>query len=360
MRLKITLLINTCIAFCCTAQGLTAYEDYRRNFVVFDDGIIKTLEIQPITKYAIGGKCIPYIDNLGYFKIYTNKVVHDVSYGTNIDFIATDNLVSYAFNDQLWVFENGKKTLLTVWAKEYKVSDYTVAYLDNNNNTFNAYQNGEIIKIEDVLSGINDFNYKVGENIIAYNFMNTFSIFYAGEKQEITFNNTPTNYEIGRNIVAYNNAQAHTFNAFYKGKIYKLEDFEPNWYSVGDNMILYKDQLNNLKVFYNGEVRNLSNFEVSLVEVQDNICSYVEQNQFKVFFNGEIKVLEYFTPNSRILENNTVLYLDQNNLLKYFDGTMGKNISSEIVSLYDIHINTISFQNSGGRTRVFYKGKLYQ
>jgi hypothetical protein len=342
------------------SQGLMGYEDFRRNFVVFDDGIIKTLEIQPVLKYGVGGKCIPYIDNLGYFKIYNNKKVHQVNYGANIDFIATDNLVSYFFNEQLWVFENGEKHLLSIWARDFKVSDYTIAYTDNNNNSFNVYQAGQIIKIEDVMSGVNELNYKVGENIVAYNFLNSFNVFYNGHKEEITFNNPPSAYEVGRNIVAYTNPQQQTFNAYYNGQIYKLEDFQPTWFRTGDNMILYKDQLNNLKIFYNGEVKNLSNFEVTNIDIEDNICTFVEQGQFRVFFKGEVKTLEYYTPTVRILDNNTVLYLDQNNLLKYFDGKTGVNISSERVSNFGIYINTIKFENSGGQNRIFYKGKIYQ
>lgn len=357
---KILLLIFIASGLVSFSQGLTAFQDFRNNFIVFDEGEFKTLENQPVLKYGIGGKCIPYIDNLGYFKIYADHKVYEITYGANIDFLATDNLVTYFFNDQLWVFENGKKTLLTVWTKNFKVSDYTVAYLDNNSNSFNIYQDGKIIKIEDVMTGVNELNYKVGENLIAYSYFNSFMVYYGGKKQELTFNNEPGSYQTGRNIVAYTNLQEQSFNVFYSGTNFKIEDFLPSWYSVGDNMVIYKDQLNNLKIFDKGEVKFLSNFEVSQIAIADNICTYVEQNQFKVYFNNEIKTLEFFSPKSRILDQNTVIYTDQNNSLKYFDGVSGKIITSEIISQFDLNINIISYKNSGNRTKVFYKGEIYQ
>jgi hypothetical protein len=341
------------------SQGITAFIDYRSNFVVFDDGVFKTLEIQPIQRFSIGAKMVAYIDNLGYFKIYQNGKTHQVAYGTNIDFKCTDNLVTFYFNEQLWVFDNGEKKMLSLWTTDFKTSDYTVAFLDNQKNTFNIYQAGEIIKLEDVQTGINDLNYSIGENIIAYSYMNEFKVFYLGQNTEISFNNHPTSFEAGRNIVAYNLPREQTFNVFYKGENIKLEDFQPSWFKTGDNMVIYKDQLGNLKIFYDGQTKSLSNYQATQIDVQDNICSFVEQGQFKIFFQGELKILEYFVPNSKILDNNTVLYVDQTNSLKYFNGTAGEVITSERVGQIDLNINTISYQNSAGRNRVFYKGVLY-
>lgn len=353
--LFITLLF-TSISF---GQGLTAFQDFRKNFVIFDNGHVRTVEYQPIQSYQIGGKLIPYIDNMGYFKIYNNGKVDEITYGPNIDYIATDHLVSYFVNDQLWAYENGKKKLLSVWVNNFKVSDYTIAYLDNNNNSFSMYQNGKITKLENVLTDINVINYAVGENIIAYNYLNEFKINFQGENFVIDFNNEPQSYKVGRNTVAWLDAVNYNFQAFYNGEIYTLEDFHPNWYAMGDNMVLYKDQLNNLKVFSQGKITSLSNGEVTDVNIQDNICSYMEQGQFKIFFNGEIKTLEYNRPSQLILENNSVVYLDQTKSLKYFDGQNGKIITSERITNFDVNLNTVTYQNSANRSRVFYKGKIY-
>jgi hypothetical protein len=359
VKVKLTSFLFFLASLTAFGQGLTAYVDFRQQFVVFDNGVTTTLEIQPIQKFDIGGKCIPYIDNLGYFKIYFNKKVYDIAYGTNIDFKATDNLVSFYFNDQLWVFENGIKKMLSIWVKDFKTSDYTMAYLDNAKNTFNIYQEGQKQLLEDVQTGVNDFSYRVGENIVAYTLLGEFKIHYLGQIHNISFNNIPTNFEAGRNIVVYNSPREQSFNAFYKGKITKLEDFQPNWYKVGDNMVLYKDQLGNLKIFYEGEVKTLSNYEVSQIDLIDNICSFVEQGQFKIFYKGELKTLEYVPPTSRILDQNSVLYIDQTNSLKYFDGENSQLVTSERVSKFDLNINTISYQNSSGINRVFFKGELY-
>ena len=353
---QIILLLSCTYSF---GQGLAAYEDYRQNFVIFDKGVFTTVENQPIQSYAVGGKAIPYIDNLGFFKIYANGKVNEIAYGPNIEFIATDNLVAFYLNDQLWAFDNGQKKLLSVWVNDFKVSDYTIAFQDNNNNSFCMYQNGKITKLEDVLADINELDYQVGENTIAYVYQNIFTINYSGQSFEISFNNEPLSYKAGRNIVAYLDDNEQTFKAFYKGKIFTLEDFHPNWYAIGDNMILYKDQLDNLKVFYLGETQSLSNGEVTEVSVQDNICSYIDQGQFKIFFNGKIKTLEFVEPTLTVLENNSAIYLDQTNSLKYFNGTESEVITSERIAHFDVKLNTITYQNSSGRNRVFYKGKIY-
>lgn len=356
------IILKFILLFCCSysfGQGLSAYEDYRKNFVIFDKGSLKTVEYQPIQKFQVGGRAIPYIDNLGFFKIYHDGKVNDIAFGPNIEFTATDNLIGYYVNDQLWAYDNGEKKLLSIWVSNFKISDHTIAYLDNNNNSFSMYQNGKITKLEDVLTDINELEYVVGENTIAYIYQSIFTVNYAGERFELSFNNEPLSYKAGRNIVAYLDDNEQSFKAFYKGKIFTLEDFHPNWYAIGDNMILYKDQLDNLKVFYLGQVKSLSNNEVTNVSIQDNICSYIDQGQFKVFFNGEIKILEYVEPTFTVLENNSVVYLDQTNSLKYFNGVEGSVITSERIANFDVVLNTITYQNLSGRNRVFYKGKIY-
>ena len=299
------------------------------------------------------------IRDRGYFKIYQDGKIHDIAFGPNIDFTATDNLITYFFNDQLWVFDEGKNELLSVWIENFKASDQTIAYLDNNNNEFNVYQAKEKHKLEDVLSGVNDIDYKVGENIVAYNFQDQFKIFLNGSTFEILFNNTPLSYKVGKNIVAYVDGQDDSFNAFYLGKQLTLEDFTPEWYQMADDMVVYLDQLGMLKAYHKGESIVLSTNDPSSVRLADNVCTFMDQGQFKIYFNGKITTLEYFQPSASTLENNSVIYLDQTGSLRYFNGESGKIITSEIISSYQVNLNTVTFRNRANRSKVFFNGEIY-
>lgn len=359
-RFRITLIsITLFLAHTTFSQGLTAYEDFRGGLVVFDNGVSKVLEIQPVQRFGIGGRAIPYIDNLGYFKIYQDGKVNDVAFGPNIEFRATDNLVSYFFNDQLWVFDNGKSELLSVWVESFQTSDQTVAYLDNNNNEFSVYQNKQKHVLEDIITGVNEIDYKVGENLVAYNFQDQFKIFINGTSFEILFNNKPSTYKVGKNIVAYVDGQEDSFNTFYLGKQQQLEDFTPEWYQMGDNMVVYKDQLGVLKMYHKGKKTILSTNDPTNVKITDNVCTFMDQEQFKIFFNGKITTLEYFPPLGSTLENNSVIYQDQTGSLRYFDGEKGEVITSEIIASYYVNLNTVTFRNRANRSKVFYKGEIY-
>lgn len=347
------------VSFSFCAQGLTAFEDYRRNFIVFDDGEMKTLEIQPVTRFQVGGKGIPYIDNLGYFKIYSNGQLDEITFGPNINFNATDHLISYHFNDQLWVYEEGKSHLLSIWVENFKVSDYTIAYLDNNSNSFQVYQNHTKTKLEDVLTGINNIKYKVGENIVAYVYLNMFKVFFAGATLELSFNNEPLSFEVGRNIVAFMDDNNQSFDVFYGGEVHHLEDFNPQWYQVADDMVIYKSHLGVLKAFYKGEQMVLSTNVTSGERTSDNVCTFIDQGRFMIFYDGTIKTLEFEPPMGQVLENNSVIYKDQIGRLKYFNGEIGEVITSDRIASYSVNLNTVTYLNTANRHRVFYKGRIY-
>ncbi len=51
------------------SQPLAAYHDYRQHFVIFDNGVTKSIENLPVESYQIGKKCIPYVSNSGQFKV---------------------------------------------------------------------------------------------------------------------------------------------------------------------------------------------------------------------------------------------------------------------------------------------------
>ena len=341
------------------SQGLTAYERYNGDFVVFDHGVKKTLELQQIQRYSTGGKYIPYIDNIGYFNIYFNGKSNEIMYGPNIEFITSDNLLTYFFNDQLWVYDNGEKSLLTVWYESFKASDDIIAYLDNNTNKFMVYTSGVTHELEEVLTGVNDIDYQVGENIVAYNFQDQFKVFINGTSYEITFNNTPGSYKTGKNTIAYTDAQNESFHVFYKDQTYILEEFLPAWYKVADDMVVYEDQLGVLKIFYKGEVSVLSNLDATSIKLTDNICSFIEQGVFKVFINGNIKELEFFEPSLLIIENNVITYVDQQGQLIQYNGISKKILTSDLASNISANIDVFSYVNRIGRTKIYYQGEIY-
>lgn len=107
------------------AQSLSAYQDYRNYFFVFDDGQTLQQEFLPIESFKVGGNSVAYVDNTKGFKIYYKSKTYPIDEGIISDYQATDNLVGFAAGKRLGVFDNGKTTVLSNLAYTYQMITIT-------------------------------------------------------------------------------------------------------------------------------------------------------------------------------------------------------------------------------------------
>ena len=343
------------------AQNLAAFHDYRKYFMVFDNGQTKAIDHLPAQSFQIGGNCIPFISNTGEFNVYFKGEVQTLAERYVSKYFATRNLLVYFLYDQLYVFDNGKTHMLSSNVKNYAIGDSLVAYYNENTRSSHVYYNGKVTDLERSLVGSPIKEFKAGDNVFAYFNDNTkyFKIFYNGELQDIMQSNDLVRFEAGRNIIAYIDEARNSLHAFYKGEIFDLEDFKPKSFKVGDDMLAYVDNLGDFKVFTNGEVQTISSFEPEVYNVKDSLVVFSEQGYFKVFYNGEIYELENYIPEDFQMQESTIAFIGLNGWLKAFSNGKYFTVTNDLVKMFMVAYNLIYVNTTVKTVKIYYNGKLH-
>ena len=112
--------------------NLAAYHNYLKHFVIFDSGKAHDVENLPVQSFQVGGNCVAYITNAGQLKVYFNGKTQILSQQLVRDYYTTRNLVVYRLFEQLYVFDNGTKKLLSSNVRDFAVGDSIVAYFNIN------------------------------------------------------------------------------------------------------------------------------------------------------------------------------------------------------------------------------------
>ncbi len=342
-------------------QNIAAFHDYRKHFMIFDAGKVKDVEYLPVQSFQIGGTCIPYVSSSGQFNVYYNGAVQKLSDRLVSKYIATRYLLVYQLYDQLYVFDNGKTTLLSSNVKNYAVGDSLVAFYNENTHASQVYYKGQVIDLESSLVGSPIMAFRAGDNLFAYFNDNTkyFRIFYNGELRNILKSNEKVVYEVGRNIVAYIDNSRNSFHVFYKGEIIDLEDYKPKTFQVGDDILAYVNNLGEFNVFVDGEKRQLSSFEPELYMVKDSLLVFSEQGYFKVFYKGEVYEIENYIPKDFQIQENTIAFIDLNGWLKAFTNGKYIKVTNDLVSSFVVAYNLIYVNTTVNTVKIFYSGKLH-
>ncbi len=360
---KITLI---CVVLILSAtsqsQTLAAFNDNLHRFWVFDGGSFVKLEYLQVQEFQVGGILVAYIDNGSNLKVYCHGQTETLLTGAPIKFTATDYLLGYSIYEQLNVYDNGKKQVLSTQCDGYIVQDSLIGWHNQIDQTIQVYYNGKIFTIEDglIYNPIGEF--KTGDNIIAYIQRSTqeFKIFYHGKLMVLEQFVTGMNFEAGREIIAYTDSIDRTFKVFCKGKKYDLETFTPKSFKVGDEMMVYVDNLGRLKYFENGEVKEISTFEPKFYDVTDQVMVFEEQGFFKTYCNGQVYTIEQYIPQPYKLDFNTIAYLDQNSFVKAFQFCEPIIISYKVVKDISLIRNLIIFVEGINNPTVYFNGQIYQ
>lgn len=362
------------------AQPLSAYSTFQKQFMVWDDGIIRRIESLVPLKVEIGRIAIPYIDNSRNFKIYHNGSSEKINDGFTRDFQATDNLVTFQNAKALWVWDQGKKTLLSNYCEQFFTGDSIVVYFDGVQKEFRAYYNGNLYPIEGFLAASNREDIfrssggvvsegmlvasgqlptvKVSDNIAAYvNYSDQFKILYRGEirdQEDYLINN----FDVGRNTVAYVDIN-NQFYIFHKGKTRLVSDFTPQNYAAGDDVVAFVDNDNSFKIFYNDSVSDLGYFQPDYI-VRDNIVAFEDATgYFNVFYKGKVYKLENRFPEEWQAGYNSMAYVNSANELILFSEGEVYNVGSASVSNWRLDYDVVQYQFGQNMFKVFYKGRTY-
>lgn len=362
MKKIIFLITITCLQIVGYGQYLAAYNDNVYHFWVFEAGTFHELEFLEIQEYQVGGIVVAYIDNSSTLKVYRNGEVENLMQGSPIKFEATDYLLGYSMYEQLNVYDNGKKQVLSTSCDGYIIRDSLIGWHDRRQNTIEVYYNGKTTTILDGLIYNPLEEFKAGDNTLAFVHSSSQSlyVFYLGELQILEQYAQNVEFETGRDIVAFCDIPDQTFYTFFRGEIIELETFRPKSFQAGDELVAWVDNLGRLKLFDNGEITTLSTYEPQYYSVEDRVIVFEEQGFFKTYCNGQIYVVERYEPQPYLIDYNTIAYLDENRFVKIFQNCESKTISFIPVKEISLIRDLVIYVQGVNKTKVYFNGQEYE
>lgn len=351
-----------------SGQNLGYYLDYMDRLVIFDSGIINNLEHLAVKNIQVGGNYLIYNDPKGQLVHYSegkstilkrfpsaefearrylllNRTPQhmQVIFGNRIENLTPANSIEYALGDSIvgyidfdrWlkVFYNGGiRSLTNMPIMQLKASDNTLAYVCDNGQFFVVYGDNEPQEVSyEPPKGISNssYNFKMGNNLIAYvNSYNNFML-YDGENSQELEQYAPKSYQVGDDIVAYITTNDN-FYVFYKGEASELMPIAPRSYRVFDNTLAYLDEKGFLNVFYKGENHIAARYTPPSWNQTPTQGTYTYEGvvpftdldgKLYAFYEGEVKAISKEIVQSYTQFGRVIVYETQNKVFNvYWNG----------------------------------------
>ena len=77
-----------------SAQFIQAYEDSRKYFYVFQDGVSNQLESQPVRSFSMSAEAVVYVDNGNNLKAWYHGEKFSLGEGNNLQFNSSKNFIT--------------------------------------------------------------------------------------------------------------------------------------------------------------------------------------------------------------------------------------------------------------------------
>lgn len=157
------------------------------------------------------------------------------------------------FNNFFQSFENGGFKVIEMQPiKSYKAGDELVAYLDTRGNlrVYDGKQRKDITNL--------NVSYQVSDHLMAYMIGPTLNMWDNGRLQTLTY--FGRKFTVKDSLILYDDTRFNTLNVYWKKNTETLatiigEVSIPT--SVGEDMVVFKDNGNLYKVFYDGNVQEI-------------------------------------------------------------------------------------------------------
>lgn len=200
-----------------------------------------------------------------------------------------------------------------------------------------------------------------GDNLFAFvnSLTKEFTVFYMGEIFVLDSYAEEMHYQAGADILAFTDVPDQTFNVFYKGEIIELDLYQPQSFQVGDQILAYLDNQEDLKFFENGQVKNITS-EPEFYEMKDHILVFEDQGSFKTVCNGQTYIIEQFIPRPYYIDENTLAYLEHNEFVKIFQYCSHITAESVDVITFKMVRDIIVYSESDDEVKVYFNGQIYE
>lgn len=334
-------------------QGFT---DFRNFLFVFENGVPRQLEQQPVRSFKANGSLVAYANNANDLIVYYQGQKFKCGDMTATMYNVSQSFMFFQRDMLLNVFEDGNITQLTFFLQDMKVSDSLIAFRDRNVDILRVYKNGKIHDLETTLVGQLQ-EYQVGENTVAY--VNNTGFFRAYLEDHVydLDNVAPESFDPGGNVVAYVDGLYNYLKVFYEKKVLVLERLLPQSYKAGVDVVAYVANDNSFKVFANGKLLKVESYIPDFYTVRDRSVLFFFNNQLQLLLDGQRYILDEFAPLNYQMSENNVAWKDVNNRLHIFTEGKSWEVSLEVITDYQLNGNTLKYVLNDGTSRVWYKGK---
>ncbi len=257
-----------------------------------------------------------------------------------------------------------KLLMATVLLYASAASAQCVAPYSNLSNNFYAYENGE----GHFLEPVQPTSYKVGKNYLAFiNGQNSrLRVYYGGKVYTVCEN--AADYWATDNWFVWKNFGL--LGVLYNNELKPLDKMVTGEYWIGDSIIAWNSQFNDLRVFYQGETRAIDQFlpqqktaadgttTYSNVSIGPNILAYVDQsNIFKAFYNNKVVAVENYEPPMFKCARDFIVYIDYNNNFKFFYKGVQYETTINNVKRYWLGEGFFAYYNIQSELVVWYEGE---
>lgn len=291
-------------------QGVIPVMDFNNFFLSYQDGYFRSIEVQPVKDFKSGDELVAYIDTRGNLRLYNGVERKDIT-NLNVDYQVSDHLLGYMIGPTLNMWDQGKLSTLTYFARDFQVKDSMIVYDDTRFNTLNVYWQDSSYMLTTYMREWKLFNVNIGENIVVFKDNgNMYKTFWNGDIYDIDVwnNQLRPSFKLGTDIMCFNDPTTQTFVVFDRGVFYDLEQFHMQKYKSGRGFIVYEDMGGDLWYYEDGDKFRLSNFSADSWDVKDDIVVWSESSYFFAYCNGEKTQIENFTPIQYKIKNNVLVY----------------------------------------------------
>lgn len=335
------------------SQEVFPYMDNIGYMRSFQDGkSIKVEHIPPMDiKYS--EKIIAFIDNKNDLFVYDGVKKELLSNMANSYQIGY-NLCAWNSGPILYAWENGKKHLLTQFGRNYIVTDSLVVFDDHMENAICAYYNDSIYTLFKSVDRPRMPQY-IGSNSVA--FVGNGDIHYtfiSGKILEIGVINDKVTYAPGANKIAFNDPFHQSFAVAHKYEIIDIESIMVNDYKAGWDIIVYRDQNDNLMCYTDGGLIELSNFNAYNYDVFRNMVVWNEAGLFFVYDGKQKFEIANYIPEEYQIRDGIVVFRNLNGGVSIYENGEVKVLSNLPNAQFEVNGNTVRIHISRGNF-IFYK-----
>ena len=225
-------------------QSCIAYQNYQGNLKVYYKG--KTYDMwDAVETYYVSKHLAVGVLN-SQLKLFDNRKMQTIS--TNVGTYAlSDSLVAFNDNNYLKfnVYYKGaiiqlEDVLVSNAISNFKAAGNIVAYIDTQSD-FKVFYHGKVSNMFTFNSSL-PLQYDVGQDVVAFidNDDESFNVIWMGQNYKIE-DASPMSFMAGNNFVAYVD-NAGTFKIFKDGMVTVISAVTPDFYKVTDNIVVYSEK----------------------------------------------------------------------------------------------------------------------